>query len=666
MSRRGGFVLFAVLVFASLIRAADGKSACAQAGPSSSPTAEDAGVHALFSWADVDGDGRLELAAVSGAGTLQLLTSTGDGRFEDVTERFGLAGIENAALAVWADYDGDGRLDLFVGARVGASRLFHNEGGDFVDTSAASGLSCDGSVQSAQWFDHDGDGWLDLFVVAAEKNELFRGLEGGFFERAELPLAAAGALELGGARVADQLSAAQQGTSGPHAWSASGDPGKRVGLSTDAALAGSVSVHVANPSGGSAPLLPPVGTTCLSSITNQANPSACLQASTTPTMGKLYPISTTLFVAVAGNVGIGTTTPAAKLDVAGTARVSGTLTLAPSGDQALNVSTGSIYKGGALFIHTRGGSGNTAFGQQALSSVTTGFSNTASGYRALRSTATGRYNTAIGMESLGSNLNGVHNTACGAMALSSNTSGSSNTANGMFALFYNVQGSGNTACGSDALIGNTFGYENTACGFLALMYNTTGNRNVAVGYRAGYYTTGDQNIAIGNPGVWGESNTLRIGTTGSQSRAFLAGIHGVTTGIADASLVYVDSAGQLGTIPASLRFKKDIAAMGERTERLFELRPVVFRCKQERKLRDGAEPPLEYGLIAEEVAEIFPDLVVYDETGHPLTVKYHLLSSMLLNELQKLRSEVMRLRGLEARLAALEGRLASAVPAGSR
>jgi len=145
----------------------------------------------LFSWGDVDGDGRLDLAAVSVDGTLQLLANVGERRFEDVTARVGLSEVENAALALWADYDGDGRLDLFVGAREGASRLFHNEGGLFTDMSAGSGLQCEGAVQSAQWLDHDGDGRLDLFVVTAEKSELFRGLEGGFFELAELPLAGA-------------------------------------------------------------------------------------------------------------------------------------------------------------------------------------------------------------------------------------------------------------------------------------------------------------------------------------------------------------------------------------------------------------------------------------------------------------------------------------------
>jgi hypothetical protein len=215
--------------------------------------------------------------------------------------------------------------------------------------------------------------------------------------------------------------------------------------------------------------------------------------------------------------------------------------------------------------------------------------------------------------------------------------------------------------------------DNTAGGFGALRANTSGARNIGLGRYAGSnLTTGSDNIEIGNSGVAGEGKTIRIGTSGSQTRTFIAGIRGVTTG-GNPLPVVVDSSGQLGTIQSSRRFKKDIADMGDLTDRLLELRPVVFHYKQEQSLPDGSEAPLEYGLIAEEVAEILPDLVVYDEEGKPFTVKYHLLSSMLLNELkkpeaahgrerrelEKLRSEVTRLRGLEARLAAAEARCAS-------
>ena len=135
-------------------------------------------------------------------------------------------------------------------------------------------------------------------------------------------------------------------------------------------------------------------------------------------------------------------------------------------------------------------------------------------------------------------------------------------------------------------------------------------------------------------------------------RTFVAGIRGVTTDVADAIPVLVDSAGQLGTISSSRRYKKDIADMGDRTDRLLDLRPVLFRYKSRTADENG---PLEYGLIAEEVADVFPDLVVYDEEGQPETVKYHLLSSMLLNELQK---EHARNDAQDAEIASLREALA--------
>ena len=167
-------------------------------------------------------------------------------------------------------------------------------------------------------------------------------------------------------------------------------------------------------------------------------------------------------------------------------------------------------------------------------------------------------------------------------------------------------------------------------------------------------TTGDSNIAIGNRGVAGESNTIRIGAADAHTRAFVAGIFGVT--VAGGSMLFVNSDGQLGTVSSSRRVKEDIRDMGGTTSRLLELRPVIFRYKQE--VQSG-ERPLEYGLIAEEVAEIFPELVVYDEEGQPFTVKYHVLSSMLLNELQKHASEKdAEIAGLRSRQADMENQLA--------
>jgi len=335
------------------------------------------------------------------------------------------------------------------------------------------------------------------------------------------------------------------------------------------------------------------------------------------------------------------------------------------------------------------GSGNTAIGWRALTDNTSGLVNTAIGHEALYNNISGGQNTAAGSQALYSNTyggantaNGVralyansigsNNAATGHSALASNTTGSYNTAAGAEALFSNTSGFRNSACGISALRGNTSGYKNTAIGDRALLTNVDGDFNIAIGQSAGASITGNHNVVVGNYGFAGESNTIRIGGT-PHSRTFIAGIRGVTTDIANAIPVLVDGDGQLGTVSSSRRFKKDIADMCDATERLLELRPVVFHYKQEQTVPSG-DVPLEYGLIAEEVAEIFPDLVVYDEEGKPFTVKYHLLSSMLLNELKKmdaahvrelgeleeLRSEVTRLRGLEERLAAVESRMSPA------
>jgi hypothetical protein len=302
---------------------------------------------------------------------------------------------------------------------------------------------------------------------------------------------------------------------------------------------------------------------------------------------------------------------------------------------------------------------NTALGDRALRNNTTGSLNTASGANALASNTTGSVNTASGSAALLWNTTGSQNTASGYGALLFNTSGSHNTASGYGALFSNTTGSRNTASGAAALVSNTTGTLNTAIGTGALL-NTTGSRNTAVGTYAGLVaTTGDDNIYLGSGahGAAGEGNTIRIGGSSGtgpsqQNRAFIAGVRGRTTGNADAIPVLVDSAGQLGTVSSSREVKRDIRDIGELAERLLELRPVAFRYN----VHAEADPatPLQFGLIAEEVAEAFPELVVYDPAGRVETVKYHLLAPLLLHELKRQERQLAELAALRERVAALE------------
>jgi len=298
-------------------------------------------------------------------------------------------------------------------------------------------------------------------------------------------------------------------------------------------------------------------------------------------------------------------------------------------DAAANTAMGT----GALFLLT-GGTGNTASGFQALYSNKTGSHNTASGVSALALNIGGNENTAIGSGALVSNASGSGNTALGRLALYFNIEGSANTATGWNALQNNDTGVNNTGSGSNALFANTTGMYNTATGAGALKNSTSGFRNVALGYQAGLLVSGSDNITVGgdNQGKAAENGAIRIGNKTYQKKTFIAGIRGVTTGLAAAIPVFIDANGQLGTIKSSARFKEDIQPIGNVSERLYALRPVTFRYRQSDE--DGRKP-VQFGLIAEEVAKAFPELVIYDEEGKPETVSYHLLATLLLNEFQK-------------------------------
>jgi hypothetical protein len=307
---------------------------------------------------------------------------------------------------------------------------------------------------------------------------------------------------------------------------------------------------------------------------------------------------------------------------------------------------------------------NTAEGQNALLSLTTGVNNTAVGWFSLKSNRNGQLNTAVGAGTLFSMVHASRNTAVGGAALFSDTNGESNTAVGALALWSNTTGDLNTAIGDNALFSNTVGFQNTAVGGLVLVNNDTGNANVAIGslalysnftgggntavgeqalfdnqsgilnialgFAAGTRTTGDNNIVIGDIGVAGESHTIRIGGDvfgyGPQTAAFIAGISG-TAVVGDA--VVVDGNGQLGTVASSARFKKNIKPMDKTSEAILALKPVSFQYRS-----DSKGTP-QFGLIAEEVAKVNPDLVVRNRNGEIYSVRYDQVNAMLLNEFLK-------------------------------
>jgi hypothetical protein len=312
--------------------------------------------------------------------------------------------------------------------------------------------------------------------------------------------------------------------------------------------------------------------------------------------------------------------------------------------------------------------GNTAEGQNALFNLTTGQFNTAVGWLALRSNTESGFNTAVGAGALFANISAA-NTATGTGALLSNTVGGNNTANGMLALLNNTTGQSNTACGSGSLLSNTEGYANTATGFHTLFTNSTGNANTAIGESALFInnaggqntavgsgalqnnTTGSGNTALGlaaGSGVTTAQSVICIGTPGANvsNSCFIGRIRGVTTAQNDAVQVFIDSAGQLGTMSSSRRFKKEIRPMATASEAILALNPVTFQYTSDNTNR------CEFGLIAEEVAEVDPDLVVRNVDGEIYTVRYDAVNAMLLNEFLKEHKKVQELEGTVSSLVA--------------
>ena len=252
-------------------------------------------------------------------------------------------------------------------------------------------------------------------------------------------------------------------------------------------------------------------------------------------------------------------------------------------------------------------------------------------------------NTAIGNEAMELSTVTFFNTAVGSQAMEFGGSGIANVAIGFETLFQNGSGGQNTAVGASAMVLNGSGSNNTAVGEGAL-FNNNGDNNIAIGSEAGInLTTGSNNIDIGHDGNAAETNTIRIGKKGVQTKTVIAGIRGTT--VSGGITVFIDTNGRLGTSTSSARFKDGIKPMDKASEAILSLEPVTFRYKKD----IDPEGMPQFGLVAEQVNKIDPDLVVRDDDGKPYTVRYEAVNAMLLNEFLKEHHTVQDLRATVAR-----------------
>jgi len=315
--------------------------------------------------------------------------------------------------------------------------------------------------------------------------------------------------------------------------------------------------------------------------------------------------------------------------------------------------TGVIYYGGAggaggyRIFHNYGSAttikSNLFIGKNAGNftlDTTQAVENIGIGEDALKSLTTGLANTAVGLQNLQALTSGYSNTAIGEQAGRQVTTGHSNTFIGNGSGLVITTGIRNTGLGTNSLLDATTPDYSTAIGYDALRYLLTGNYNIALGAYAGdnYTGTESDNIVIGNNGVLNDNNTIRIGTEGTgngqQDTCFIAGIY---TSSVTGRDVYAKSDGQIGYLSSSERYKENIEDMAGYSDAMMSLRPVIFNYKEdESKLRC-------YGLIAEEVDKVMPELVDRDPDGTIQTVRYNHLISMLLNEVQKLSKRVEEL-----------------------
>jgi hypothetical protein len=301
-----------------------------------------------------------------------------------------------------------------------------------------------------------------------------------------------------------------------------------------------------------------------------------------------------------------------------------TITLA--GSLVLPATTDTIYSGSSTLFHSDGND-NFFAGAGAGNLTLSGNDNAGVGFYALHANTDGEYNTAVGAEALYYNTDGLYNTAVGAQALQTND-----------------------------------GWENTAVGGEALQSITDGSGNTALGFQAGAdLTSGDFNIDIGNMGESGDgvggdgTGVIRIGTQGNQAATYIAGIYNTT--VSTGTFVMVNSSGQLGVISSSRKFKQDIQNMADASDKLLALRPVTFKYKPEIE----AQGLPQFGLIAEEVEQVDPNLVVHDKDHGIYTVRYEAVNAMLLNEFlkehRKVETQDTEIQNLKQQNESLAGRL---------
>jgi hypothetical protein len=351
------------------------------------------------------------------------------------------------------------------------------------------------------------------------------------------------------------------------------------------------------------------------------------------------------------------TFPSPALDVSGGPCANGEALLDVSAQAVLTCGPG-VYTdtddntaAGRSSLQGNTGTGNAAFGASSLSGSNTGSSNAAFGASTMLLNESGSQNSAVGQSALLFNRTGGNNTAVGYFTLRSNQN-SNSTAVGANALQSNFEGESNSAFGSQAMLFNSSGSDNTTLGYQALSNSISGSRNIAVGRDAGAgYSAGESdNIVIGSPGTTGESHAIRIGGengTGSGQHDTLF-IPAATSTVGSGTPLQISASGQIGAQTSSRRFKTGIRPLGSQVDRLMALEPVSFHYK--RRYVRGQPNPLQFGLIAEDVARVYPNLVVDGRDGRPHAVAYQELPVLLLAQLQRQQRQIGKLRAAVAAL----------------